>query len=155
MGTLHTNSAAEAVDRIIDVFPEAQQQQVRVQLANNLQAVMVQQLLPKQGGGRQLAYEFMLATPAIRNLIRESKAHQINSAIQMGGALGMQTMDSHLARLHLERKISFETGMDKAVDPKEFSRLVDEAQKGNAPGAANKPNAPSGRPAGRASVGRR
>lgn len=156
MGTLHTNSAAEAVDRIIDVFPEAQQQQVRVQLANNFQAILVQQLIKKEGGGRILAYEFMLATPAIRNLIRESKAHQINSAIQMGGSLGMQTMDSHLAKLHLERKISYETGLDKAVDPKEFARLVDESQKGKAPtGSSGKPGGGTARPTGRSSVGGR
>ena len=155
MGTLHTNSAAEAVDRIIDVFPEAQQQQVRVQLANNFQAILVQQLIKKEGGGRALAYEFMLATPAIRNLIRESKAHQINSAIQMGGSLGMQTMDTHLAKLHLERKISYETGLDKAVDAKEFARIVDEAQKGKSPTGGSKPGGNTARPTGRSSVGGR
>ena len=101
MGTLHTNSAPEAVDRIIDVFPEAQQAQVRVQLANNLQAILTQQLVPKMGGGRVLAYEFLIATPAIRNLIREGKTHQILSTIQMGGQLGMVTMDANLASLHL------------------------------------------------------
>jgi twitching motility protein PilT len=153
MGTLHTNSASEAVDRIIDVFPEAQQQQVRVQLANNFQAILVQQLIKKEGGGRALAYEFMLATPAVRNLIRESKAHQINSAIQMGGSLGMQTMDTHLAKLHLERKISYETGLDKAVDAKEFARLVEEGQKGkSSTGSPSKPGGGTARPAGRSSV---
>ncbi len=124
MGTLHTNSAPEAVDRIIDVFPEAQQEQVRVQLANNLQAILTQQLVPKQGGGRVLAFEFMVATPAVRNLIREGKTHQILSAIQMGGQYGMQTMDAHLAELHLRRVISYETGVSRAVDAKEFARLV-------------------------------
>lgn len=124
MGTLHTNSAPEAVDRIIDVFPEAQQEQVRVQLANNLQAILTQQLVPKQGGGRVLAFEFMIATPAVRNLIREGKTHQILSAIQMGGQYGMQTMDAHLAELHLRRVISYETGISRAVDAKEFARLV-------------------------------
>jgi twitching motility protein PilT len=126
MGTLHTNSAPEAVDRIIDVFPEAQQAQVRVQLANNLQAILTQQLVPKAGGGgRVLAYEFLIATPAVRNLIREGKTHQILSAIQMGGQLGMLTMDACLAELHLRRTISFETGMARAVDAKEFARLVE------------------------------
>ena len=126
MGTLHTNSAPEAVDRIIDVFPEAQQEQVRVQLANNLQAILTQQLVPKAGGdGRVLAYEFMVATPAIRNLIREGKSHQILSAIQMGGQVGMITMDAHLAELHLKRVISFDTGVSRAVDAKEFTRLVE------------------------------
>ena len=124
MGTLHTNSAPEAVDRIIDVFPEAQQAQVRVQLANNLQAILTQQLVPKQGGGRALAYEFLIATPAVRNLIREGKTHQILSAIQMGGQHGMQTMDACLAELHLRRTISYEVGISRAVDAKEFARLV-------------------------------
>ncbi len=124
MGTLHTNSAPEAVDRIIDVFPEAQQQQVRVQLANNLQAVLTQQLIPKIGGGRVLAYEFLVATPAVRNLIREAKTHQILSQMQMGGTTGMMTMDASLADLYLRRRISFESGISRAVDAKEFQRLA-------------------------------
>ncbi len=126
MGTLHTNSAPEAVDRIIDVFPEAQQEQVRVQLANNLQAILTQQLLPRaEGKGRVLGYEFMSATPAIRNLIREAKTHQILSQIQMGGEHGMVTMDAYLAELHLQRKITYQIGIERAVDMKEFARLVD------------------------------
>jgi twitching motility protein PilT len=126
MGTLHTNSAPEAVDRIIDVFPEAQQEQVRVQLANNLQAILTQQLVPKASGdGRVLAYEFMVATPAVRNLIREGKTHQIPSQIQMGGQIGMITMDACLAELHLKRVISYDTGIARAVDAKEFARLVE------------------------------
>ncbi len=126
MGTLHTNSAAEAVDRIIDVFPEAQQAQIRVQLANNLSAILTQQLIPKNGGeGRALAYEFLVATPAVRNLIREGKTHQILSVIQMGGQLGMITMDACLAELHLKRVISYDMGISRAVDSKEFIRLVE------------------------------
>jgi twitching motility protein PilT len=125
MGTLHTNSAAEAVDRIIDVFPEAQQEQVRVQLANNLQAIFTQQLLPRTNGdGRVLAYELLLANAAVRNLIREGKTHQVLSQIQMGGQVGMITMDACLAELHLKRLISFDTGLSRSVDPKEFERLV-------------------------------
>ncbi len=125
LGTLHTNTAAEAIDRIIDVFPEAQQEQVRVQLANNLQAILTQQLIPKSSGdGRALAFEFLIATPAIRNLIREGKTHQIPGQIQMGGALGMVTMDANLAELHLKRLISFEVGAARAVDAKEFERLI-------------------------------
>jgi twitching motility protein PilT len=143
MGTLHTNSAPEAVDRIIDVFPEAQQAQVRVQLANNLQAVLTQQLVSKSGGGRILAYELMVATPAIRNLIREGKTHQLLSAIQMGGHMGMLTMDACLADLHLKRLISYETGMERATDGKEFARLV-ESGKTSAPATRN-PIAGSGR----------
>ena len=145
MGTLHTNSAPEAVDRIIDVFPEAQQEQVRVQLANNLQAILTQQLVPKNGGGRVLAYEFMVATPAVRNLIREGKTHQILSAIQMGGQLSMVTMDANLAELHLKRQISYETGIARAVDAKEFARLVETGGVGGAgnpaPAAAPRPQA--------------
>jgi twitching motility protein PilT len=126
MGTLHTNSAPEAVDRIIDVFPEAQQAQVRVQLASNLQAILTQQLVPRAvGGGRVLAYEFLQATPAVRNLIREGKTHMILSQMQMGGQQGMITMDACLAELHLKRVISFETGRARAVDAKEFERLVE------------------------------
>ena len=125
LATLHTNTAAEAVDRIIDVFPEAQQEQVRVQLANNLQAILTQQLVPRMNGeGRVLAYEFMIATPAVRNLIREGKAYMIPGSIQTGGQLGMVTMDANLAELHLQRAISFETGIARSVDAKEFERLV-------------------------------
>jgi len=136
MGTLHTNSAPEAIDRIIDVFPEAQQEQVRVQLANNLAGVLTQQLVPKaSGNGRALAYEFMIATPAVRNLIREAKTHQILSQIQMGGQLGMITMDACLAEMHLKRVISYEVGMSRAVDSKEFARLVETGGVGAIPNA--------------------
>lgn len=155
MGTLHTNSAPEAVDRIIDVFPTEQQQQIRVQLANNLQAILTQQLVPKNGGGRVLAYEFMVATAAVRNLIREAKAHQILSAIQMGGSLGMQTMDAHLAQLTIKKTISYEVGMSKSVDPKEFARLMDSGgASGEKPSAANKPVAPRGASGGGGRGGR-
>jgi twitching motility protein PilT len=143
LGTLHTNSAPEAVDRIIDVFPEAQQAQVRVQLASNLQAILTQQLVPRTGGGRVLAYEFLMVTPAVRNLIREGKTHMILSQMQMGGQLGMITMDAHLAELHLKRIISFETGRSRAVDAKEFERLV---ETGGVTGDASR--SPSGRPPG-------
>ena len=117
LATLHTNTAAEAVDRIIDVFPEAQQEQVRVQLSNNLQAILTQQLLPKgSGDGRVLAYELLIATAAARNLIREGKTHQIATVIQTGGQLGMITMDACLAELHLQNHITFEMGMSRSVD---------------------------------------
>jgi len=147
MGTLHTNSAPEAIDRIIDVFPEAQQEQVRVQLANNLVAILTQQLLPKASGtGRALAYEFMVSTPAIANLIREGKTHQILSSIQTGGQLGMITMDACLADLHLKRVISYELARSRAVDANEFDRLVGSGGiSGAAPGTAK--NAPTTAPA--------
>lgn len=125
MGTLHTNSAPETIDRIIDVFPEAQQEQVRVQLANNLVAVMTQQLLPKAfGGGRVLAYELMIATSAVRALIREGKSHQLVSVIQTGGQYNMITMDACLADLYKRKLITYEMGQSRAVDPKEFARLA-------------------------------
>ncbi|MER3480996.1 MAG: type IV pili twitching motility protein PilT [Meiothermus sp.] len=125
MGTLHTNSAPETIDRIVDVFPETQQEQVRVQLANNLVAVMTQQLLPKAfGGGRVLAYELMIATPAVRALIREGKSHQLVSVIQTGGQFGMITMDAYLADLYKRKLITYEMGQSRAVDPKEFARLA-------------------------------
>ncbi len=163
MGTLHTNTAAEAIDRIIDVFPEAQQEQVRVQLANNLQAILTQQLLPTADGqGRVLAYEFLIATAAARNLIREGKSHQIPTVIQTGGQLGMISMDASLADLHLRKKISFETARSRSVDANEFERLIGTGglagsaaaaqQAGQGP-AAPTPNAPAGRDAGRGGPG--
>jgi len=149
LGTLHTNTAAEAIDRIIDVFPDAQQEQVRVQLANNLQAILTQQLVPKPSGdGRVLAYEFLIATPAIRNLIREGKTHQIPAQIQMGGSLGMVTMDANLAELHLKRLISFETGLSRSVDSKEFERLVGTGGLSADGGAQTRGAAANGRSAG-------
>ncbi len=124
-GTLHTNSAPETIDRIIDVFPQAQQEQVRVQLSNNLVAVLTQQLLPKAfGGGRVLAYELMIATPAVRALIREGKTHQLVSVIQTGGQQGMITMDAYLADLFKRKLITYEMGLSRSVDPKEFARLA-------------------------------
>ena len=154
LATLHTNSASEAIDRIIDVFPDAQQEQVRVQLANNLQAILTQQLVPRANAdGRALAYEFMIATPAIRNLIRENKAYMIPGSIQTGGQLGMITMDANLAELHLKKVISFETGLARSVDGKEFERLVTSgglaAEEGTSSGAKppqrSGPTEPGGR----------
>ena len=107
-GTLHTNSAAQTVDRIIDVFPPHQQSQIRVQLAETLRGVIAQQLIPKVGGGRVAAVEIMVATPAVRNIIREGKSHQLINAIQTGGQYGMQTMDSNLKRLKQSGMISAE-----------------------------------------------
>ncbi|MGQ9736256.1 MAG: type IV pilus twitching motility protein PilT [Thermaceae bacterium] len=125
MGTLHTNSATEAVDRIVDVFPEGEKELVRIQLANILVAVMTQQLLPKAfGGGRVLAYELMIATPAVRALIREGKTAQLRSVLQTGGQYGMVTMDAVLADLYKRKLIAYEVGLSKAVDPKEYMRLA-------------------------------
>ncbi|AFZ67640.1 type IV pilus twitching motility protein PilT [Deinococcus peraridilitoris] len=135
MGTLHTNSAPESIDRIVDVFPEEQQAQIRVQLANNLVAVMTQQLLPRSDReGRIMAYEILVATPAVRALIREGKTYQITSVMQTGAQLGMQTMDSYLAGLYRRRVISYDVGLERAVDPKEFARLATDAAGSGAPG---------------------
>ncbi len=125
MGTLHTNSAPESIDRIVDVFPEAQQEQIRVQLANNLVAVVTQQLLPRAGAeGRVIASEIMIATPAVRALIREGKTYQLTSVIQTGAQFGMYTMDACLADLFKKKLITHETGLSRSVDAKEFTRLA-------------------------------
>ena len=116
--TLHTNSAADTVDRIVDVFPAAQQAQIRMQLSMSLQAVVCQQLLPHYSGrGRVLATEVMTATPAVRNLIREGKTPQIANAIATSGAEGNHLMDSSLITLFRQRKISSEAAIKHAHDP--------------------------------------
>ena len=99
-GTLHTRNAPQTIDRVVDVFPPHQQEQIRVQLSNTLEAVVAQQLLPRIGGGRCAAIEIMIATSAIRNLIREGKTYQIYSALETGAQFGMQTMDKVLAEMH-------------------------------------------------------
>jgi twitching motility protein PilT len=123
--TLHTQDAPQSVDRMIDVFPPHQQQQVRVQVAASLQAIVTQQLLPKRDGeGRAVVAEMMIATPAIRNLIREAKTHQIYSAMQAGGRYGMQTMDQALAELVKRGRISFETGLERCHNVEDFKQLA-------------------------------
>ncbi|HEX2949806.1 MAG TPA: type IV pilus twitching motility protein PilT [Armatimonadota bacterium] len=122
--TVHTNSAAQTVDRIVDVFPVAQQEQIRVMLSNNLVAVLTQQLLPKAGGGRVCAQEIMVASPAIRNLIREAKAHQINSIIQTSAHLGMKTMDQCLRDLYNEGNISYQTALERAMNIEELKKMM-------------------------------
>ncbi len=123
--TLHTNDAPGTVDRIIDVFPPNQQQQIRTQLTTVLQGVIAQQLLKKaDSSGRVAAIEVMIANSAIRNLIRENKVHQIYSAMQTGAKFGMQTMDMCLIQLTRERIISFEDGRKKAFNRELFERLA-------------------------------
>jgi len=124
-GTLHTNSAAATVDRMLDVFPPIQQPQIRAQMAGSLVGVCSQNLLKKVGGGRCAAQEIMVNTPAIANLIREGKTSQIYSAIQMGSKMGMQTMEMCLARLVNEGKVSYEDAIAKTSKIDEFNRLVD------------------------------
>ncbi|HUZ44171.1 MAG TPA: type IV pilus twitching motility protein PilT [Acidimicrobiales bacterium] len=124
-GTLHTQDAAQSVDRMVDVFPSHQQQQVRVQLSNCLQGVVTQQLIPlAKGGGRAVASELLIATPAVRNLIREGKTHQIYSTMQSGGRYGMQTMDMSLAILVRQNKITLAMALDRGHSPEDIRRLV-------------------------------
>ncbi len=155
--TLHTANAAQSVDRIIDVFPPYQQQQVRIQLSMVLEAVISQQLIPNMryrgngdGGrpaarsrlgsaaqsqnwptleeiGRVPAVEVMLATPAIRNLVREAKTHQIETAIQTGGQHGMQTMDQSLRDMHLQKMITLDDAVARAIHPEELRKMIREA----------------------------
>jgi twitching motility protein PilT len=123
--TLHTQDAAQTVDRIVDVFPPEQQQQVRVQLSVALQGIVTQQLLPKADGqGRVCACEILVPTPAVRNLIREGKTHQIYSALQTGGQFGMQTMDAALVQLVREHKITRELAESRSSAPDELRRLM-------------------------------
>lgn len=123
--TLHTNSAATSVERIVDSFPAGQQEQVRLQLSNNLQAILCQQLIPRAGTtGRVCALEIMRASPAIRNLIREAKAHQITSMIQTSANLGMQTMDQCLRDLYVRGLISFEEAMTRAMNGAELEKMI-------------------------------
>ena len=124
LATLHTNSAAQTIDRIIDVFPPYQQQQVRVQLAGILQAIVAQRLIPMVGGGRIAAAEIMVATSAVRNIIRDAKTHQLDAAIQTGAEYGMQTMDRTLISLVRSGKISYDEARNYAVDPVELERLM-------------------------------
>jgi twitching motility protein PilT len=123
--TLHTQDAPQTIDRIIDVFPPHQQQQVRVQLASTLQGVVTQQLLQTwDGKGRVVAAEILVATPAVRNLIREAKVHQIYSMMQAGARHGMRTMDAALATLVMAGSVSFETAIQRCHDTRELSRLT-------------------------------
>ncbi len=122
--TLHTRSAPATIDRIVDVFPSHQQEQVRVQLSTSIEAVVSQQLLPRIGGGRVSAIEIMVATSALRNLIREGKSYQIYSVIETGAQHGMQSMDRVLADLHRSGEVGFEEAATRAIDRENFNRLV-------------------------------
>jgi twitching motility protein PilT len=129
MGTLHTSSAAQTVDRMIDVFPAEKQTQIRVQLSNSLVAVFSQTLVPKKNPkpneyGRCMAQEILVMTPAMSNLIREGKTAQIYSQIQTGGKYGMQTLEKALADLYLSGKISLEAAAAKSSKPEELQRLI-------------------------------
>src|SRR5919204_725357 len=123
--TLHTQDTAQTVDRIIDVFPPAQQQQVRVQLSVALQGIVTQQLLPLANDeGRCVATEVLVPTPAVRNLIREGKTHQIYSVLQTSASAGMQTMDASLATLVRQGKITRALAESRSTTPEELRRLL-------------------------------
>ena len=126
LSTLHTNSAVQTINRIIDIFPEQQQPQVRAQLSLILHAVVSQQLLPRvEGRGRVLAVEVMIPNPAIRNLIREAKTHQIYSQLQVGQTkFGMQTMSQSLLDLYTRKLISYEEAMGHATEPDELRSML-------------------------------
>ncbi|SEO35235.1 type IV pilus twitching motility protein PilT [Propionispora vibrioides] len=123
--TLHTGDASQTIDRIIDVFPPYQQQQIRVQLSLTLQGIISQQLIPRRDGtGRVVALEILTATPAVRNLIREGKSHQILSIIQTGARNGMQSMDSSLKALYTSGAITYEDAIIRASNPETFVKLT-------------------------------
>ncbi len=125
LSTLHTNGAAKTIDRIIDVFPPHQQQQVRVQFSSAIQAIISQQLLPKADeSGRIAAFEIMMATPAIRNLIREDKIHQIDTAIQTGAKYQMQTMDSSLLELYKRGLVSKDIALMQAINQENIRKYI-------------------------------
>lgn len=122
--TLHTNSAAQSIDRMIDVFPPHQQPQIRSQLSNILMAIVSQRLIPQIGGGRIASAEILVATPAVRNIIREGKTHQLEAVIQTGAEFGMQSMDKTLVNLIHNGTISYDDARMVAVDPDELDRLM-------------------------------
>jgi twitching motility protein PilT len=125
LATLHTQSASQTIDRVIDIFPAHQQQQIRTQLSLTLQGVVTQTLAPlADGTGRTVITEIMMATPAIRNLIREGKIHQIPSFMQSGAQEGMLTFDQHLAERVAQQLVTFEQALDLCHSPDEFIRLI-------------------------------
>lgn len=124
LATLHTNSASQSVDRMVDVFPPHQQPQVRAQLGNMLQAIVSQRLIPALSGGRIAAAEILVATPAVRNIIREGKNYQLEAVIQTGAEHGMQSMDRTLVNLIHSGTISYEEARNYAVDLEELDRLM-------------------------------
>lgn len=123
-GTLHTRSAPATVDRIVDAFPADQQEQIRVQLAGSVQAVIAQQLVPQRGGGRVAALEIMTGTPAVRNLIREGKTHQLGGIIETGSQFGMQSMDKTLVGLIRQGRIDVEEALRRSSDAENVHRLL-------------------------------
>lgn len=129
--TLHSNSAAETINRIIDVFPHEQQPQIRTQLAAVLEGIITQQLVPRKNGGRGMAAEVLVVTPAIRALVRDGKTHQIYSSMQAGGKHGMQTMNQALFALWADGHVSQETALNHSEDHSELNRLIESRPVGN------------------------
>lgn len=127
--TLHTNNAVQTIDRIIDVFPVEQHQQVRLQLSVSLQAIISQTIIPRADGqGRAVAFEIMIAIPAIKSLIREGKAHQMYSIIQASGGYGMRTLDSDLLELVKNNLVTYEEALARSPNPKEFEQRISRIQ---------------------------
>lgn len=124
LGTLHTTDAAQTVDRVIDVFPHGQQRQIRLQMAQVIEAIIAQALLPRIEGGRVAAFEIMIAKPAIRNLIREEKAHELHSVMQLSSKDGMQTLDQALADLVRRNIVTVEEAMNKSSNPERLKRQL-------------------------------
>jgi len=146
-GTLHTNSAAQTINRIIDIFPSSQQSQVRTQLSLVLEGIVCQALLPKVTGGRVASLEIMVPNAAIRNLIREDKIHQIYSAMQTGQEkLGMQTMNQSLATLYQKKQITLETALSASSNRDELQDLINRGVGVVAGAGLGRPGAPSLRP---------
>src|SRR4051812_49056277 len=146
-GTLHTNSAAQTINRIIDMFPAHQQSQIRTQLSLVLEGIVCQALLPKMSGGRVVSLEIMIPTPGIRNLIREDKIHQIYSAMQTGQEkLGMQTANQSLASLHMKKLITIETALGSSSNKEELQEMINRGVGVVAGAGLGRPGAPA-RPA--------
>ena len=142
-GTLHTNSASQTINRIIDIFPASQQSQVRTQLSLVLEGIVCQALIPKIGGGRSAALEIMIPTPGIRNLIREDKVHQIYSAMQTGQEkVGMQTMNQCLATLYQTKKITLESALSASSNRDELQDLINRGVGVVAGAGLSRPGAP-------------
>jgi twitching motility protein PilT len=150
-GTLHTNSAASTINRIIDVFPSSQQSQIRTQLSLVIEGIVCQSLLPRADGkGRVVSLEILVPTPGIRNLVREDKVHQIYSAMQTGQEKqGMQTMNQSLATLHFRRMISLETAMSASSNREELQEMINRGVGVVAGAGLGRPGAPGApRPGG-------
>lgn len=124
-GTLHTNDAAQAIDRIIDVFPAERQEQTRVQLAASLSTIIAQRLIPKIGGGMVAAFEVLIATHSVRNLIREGRSSQLANVMFTGAKEGMQTLESSLGKLVMEGVVNYEDALASSAHPKELARFLE------------------------------